>query len=235
MRIRSLIIGSLVLVAVLLLQAVGNTGEFEQAVLTRLTRSQILSYLRTVDTGQSATDLGAKYLWGSVPLDREPPAYLGEWWGRLSTIDREEKMVRWFRTHLGAIDLKEVERHLDISNLVDEVHVSVSAEADERVRPWWVREREESEELDDPAEAEPEDEPVPAAPTPRPRRPRRSQPVPAAAPTAVAVIPAPPPLRAPAVELGDREPVETFSMPAETELPLSPQSTFLPISLRNQN
>jgi len=141
-------------------------AEFDRAVLARLSREQVMAYLRAADAALTIEERGAKYLWGSVPLDRESPAYLGQWWSRLSAAEREAKMLAWFNRHLGAIDLDDVRAKLNITDVVNAVRVERGPDPNRETVPWWLQRPATA--PDTPVRVIP---PVPAAAPPRTDRP----------------------------------------------------------------
>lgn len=136
MLLRRLILANLA--ALLLGITVAAATDFDRAVLARMSREQIITYLRAADADLNDDQRGAKYMWGSVPLDREPPHYLGLWWVRLTPAEREEKMVAWFRGHSNAIALADVRARLEIGGLVDEVRAQRGPDPAHETVPWWM-------------------------------------------------------------------------------------------------
>lgn len=236
---------ALLLVAGLAASAASAGSAFERAVLSRLSRTQVLTYLRAADRALTDSERGAKYLWGAVPPDRTAPAYLGEHWARLTPAQQEEKMVAWFRTHLAAVSLAEVERRIDISALAAAVR---REQGDGSFRPWWVGAADTP--VTPPPAVAPAAPAVPAARATRPRpapaaRPAPARPVPAAA----SARPPAPPLRlldgtavitpaAPALPAG--VPAVTAPVVRDPSVPPAPDAVLpaapsgaLPTTLRN--
>lgn len=89
-------------------------GPLKERFFEGLTRPQIVSLMKTLESGEQRTDfeLGARYRWGYIPPDRRPPVSLARWWRSLSQRERNEERVKWFHDHYDQIDVDRAAREL---------------------------------------------------------------------------------------------------------------------------
>lgn len=66
-------------------------------------------------------ELGALYRWGYIPVDREIPAFLGQWWSELSKVRRNRRRLSWFRENKARLDVDLAARVLDKKELLFEL------------------------------------------------------------------------------------------------------------------
>ncbi len=66
-----------------------------------LTEQQRLELLNDIEQSSNFTDreLGARYRWGYIPADREPPATLGYWWESLGPREQDRLRLAWYRNN----------------------------------------------------------------------------------------------------------------------------------------
>lgn len=103
---------------------------------TSLNQGKRLALLEALDRGQQLTaqELGAKYRWGQVPPDRQPPFFLARWWKSLSAAERQRQRLNWFRNNYQQLDLDRAARELNEQDRLTGLYRRLKREHEEPAR-----------------------------------------------------------------------------------------------------
>ncbi len=122
--------------------------------LTEQQRLQLITDLERANN-YSRRDLGALYRWGYVPVDREPPASLGQWWQAQTNREQDRLRLAWFRRNYQRLNPDNAARILGLQSRLYRIHQEYEFQ--------WERRPDALEEVELSLETTPE-EPQPAAP-----------------------------------------------------------------------
>ncbi len=95
---------------------VRRENEIRSKFFSSLSGEKRLELIRFVEQQRKFTpaELGARYRWGYIPVDRETPAFLGEWWNNLSEPQRNRRRLIWFRQNKERLNVDQAARALNL-------------------------------------------------------------------------------------------------------------------------
>ncbi|MGM0380910.1 MAG: hypothetical protein ACQEP7_02890 [bacterium] len=76
----------------------------------------------------NANQMGAKYRWGYVPVDRRIPDRLGEWWRGLSSSEKRRHRLNWFRRYYMRLDVDRAAARLDLNDRLFQIQRKIEKE-----------------------------------------------------------------------------------------------------------